>query len=67
VGWWTTVSYLLGTHLVEIIESAHRYKWWAIGLGVLAVTAYVLLHVRHVRRRRARNLVEATEREESTP
>ena len=67
VGWWTTVSYLLGTHLVEIIESAHRYKWWAIGLGVLAVTAYVLLHVRHVRRRRARTLVEATEREESAP
>ncbi len=67
VGWWTTVSYLLGTHLVEIIESAHRYKWWAIGLAVLGVSAYVLLHVRHVRRRRARNVTEAAERQESAP
>src|SRR3954469_1149495 len=54
VGWWTTISYLLGTHLVEIIEHAHRYKWWAIAAGVLAVAGYVTLHVRHVRRRRAR-------------
>jgi len=52
VGWWTTVSYLLGTHLVEIFEKAHRYQWWAIGLIVPAVAGYVTLHVWHVRRRR---------------
>lgn len=52
VGWWTTVSYLFGIHLVKIIETAHRYQWWAIGLIALAVTGYVTLHVRHVRRRR---------------
>jgi len=52
VGWWTTVSYLFGTHLVEIIEKTHRYQEWAIGLIVLAVAGYVTLHVRHVRRRR---------------
>jgi membrane protein DedA with SNARE-associated domain len=61
VGWWTTISYLLGTHLVEIIEQAHRYKWWAIGLIVLAVATYITLHVRHVRRRRARVAAEAKE------
>ncbi|GGK97699.1 DedA family protein [Mangrovihabitans endophyticus] len=54
VGWWTTVSYLLGTHLVDIIEHAHKYTWWALTLGVLAVGTYAVLHVRHLRRRRAR-------------
>ncbi|MCO8273500.1 DedA family protein [Actinoplanes sp. TRM 88003] len=54
VGFWTTIAYLLGTHLVEIIEHAHRYKWWAITAVVLAVAGYVALHVRHIRRRRAR-------------
>ncbi|MGK5680545.1 DedA family protein [Actinoplanes sp. URMC 104] len=54
VGLWTTVAYLLGTHLVEIIEHAHRYKWWAIAAVTLAVAGYVTLHVRHIRRRRAR-------------
>jgi membrane protein DedA with SNARE-associated domain len=58
VGWWTTVSYVLGTHLVKIFETAHRYHWWAIAFGVLGVGAYVTLHVRHVRRRRARAGVE---------
>jgi membrane protein DedA with SNARE-associated domain len=78
VGWWTTVSYLLGTHLVEILEQVHRYQWWAITLAVLAVATYVILHVRHVRRRRARAAVLAAEageegdaaepeREQSTP
>jgi membrane protein DedA with SNARE-associated domain len=64
VGWWTTISYLLGTHLVDIIEHAHRYKWWAIALVVLAVAAYATLHIRHIRRRRAR---PATEADESKP
>ena len=54
VGWWTTVAYVLGTHLVEIIEHVHRYKWWAMGIGALAVITYVTLHIRHIRRRRAR-------------
>ncbi|GAA2892666.1 DedA family protein [Actinoplanes cyaneus] len=54
VGWWTTVSYLLGSNLVTIIEHAHRYKWLAIGAVVVAVGIYVTLHVRHIRRRRAR-------------
>jgi membrane protein DedA with SNARE-associated domain len=54
VGWWTTISYLLGTHLVEIIEQVHRYKWWAMAAVAVAVAAYIILHVRHIRRRRAR-------------
>jgi membrane protein DedA with SNARE-associated domain len=54
VGWWSTLSYFLGTHLVDVIEKAHQYKWWAIALVVLAVAGYVTLHVRHVRRRRAK-------------
>jgi membrane protein DedA with SNARE-associated domain len=54
VGFWTTVSYLLGTHIVEVVEHAHRYKWWAIAAVVLALVTYVTLHVRHIRRRRAR-------------
>jgi membrane protein DedA with SNARE-associated domain len=54
VGWWTTVAYLLGTHLVEIIEHVHRYKWWATALVVVAIGGYIWLHMRHIRRRRAR-------------
>ncbi|MDY7087472.1 MAG: DedA family protein [Actinomycetota bacterium] len=54
VGVWTTVAYLFGTHLVEIIEHAHRYQWQAIAVGVLVVATYIILHVRHIRRRRAR-------------
>ena len=58
VGWWTTIAYLFGTHLVEIIEQAHHYKWWAIGAVVVAIGAYVWLHMRHIRRRRARAAAE---------
>ncbi len=54
VGWWTTVSYFLGSNLVKIMDHAHRYKWLAIGAVVVAVAVYVTLHVRHIRRRRAR-------------
>jgi membrane protein DedA with SNARE-associated domain len=54
VGWWTTIAYVLGTHLVEIIEQAHKYKWWAISIIVVAIVGYVFLHIRHIRRRRAR-------------
>jgi len=54
VGWWTTVAYLLGTHLIEIIDHFHRYQWWALGIIAVALAAYVTLHVRHVKRRRAR-------------
>jgi membrane protein DedA with SNARE-associated domain len=61
VGWWTTISYFLGVHLVEIIEHAHRYKWLAIAIILLAVGAYVWLHVRHVKKRRARAAAAAGE------
>jgi membrane protein DedA with SNARE-associated domain len=54
VGWWTSVAYLFGNHLVEIIDQAHRYKWWAIAVITIAVITYVTLHVRHIKRRRAR-------------
>jgi membrane protein DedA with SNARE-associated domain len=54
VGWWTTIAYVLGTHLVEIIEQAHKYKWWAISIIVMAIVGYAVLHIRHIRRRRAR-------------
>jgi membrane protein DedA with SNARE-associated domain len=60
VGWWTTIAYVLGTHLVEIFDHVHKYKWWAIALVVVAVGAYACLHIRHIRRRRAR---EATQSE----
>ncbi|GGQ68886.1 DedA family protein [Couchioplanes azureus] len=59
VGWWTTVAYLLGNHLVAIVEQAHRYKWWAVAAVVLAVGGYVLVHVRRRRNRDA----EAVEQE----
>ena len=66
VGWWTTVAYLLGTHIVEIIDQAHHYKWWAIGAVVVALGLYICLHMRHIRRRRARvAAAAAAEREES--
>jgi membrane protein DedA with SNARE-associated domain len=70
VGWWTTLSYLLGNNLVKIFEYMHRYQWWAIGLGVIAVATYVMLHVRHVRKRRARAAAlaaAAPEAEEPSP
>ncbi|WP_250002402.1 DedA family protein [Actinoplanes sp. M2I2] len=61
VGFWTTIAYLLGTQLIEIIEHAHRYQWWVIAGGVLAVTGYVTLHVRHIRRRRAQKAEAAAQ------
>ena len=61
VGWWTSVAYVLGNHLVEIIEHAHRYKWWAIAITTLAVVAYITLHLRHIRRRRARTIAAVAE------
>jgi membrane protein DedA with SNARE-associated domain len=65
VGWWTGVAYLFGTHLVEIIDKAHAYKWWAIGAAVVLVGGYIWLHMRHIRRRRAKAAAEATEKEDS--
>jgi len=61
VGWWTGIAYALGNHLVEIIEHAHRYKWWAIAIITLAVIAYIALHLRHIRRRRARSAAAVVE------
>src|SRR3954468_12056423 len=54
VGWWCTIAYLLGTHLVEIIDHLHKYMYWAIGVGAIAVGGYIWLHTRNTRRRRAR-------------
>jgi membrane protein DedA with SNARE-associated domain len=54
VGWWTAISYVLGTHIVEIVDHTRGYKWLAIAVIALAVATYVMLHVRHIRRRRAR-------------
>ncbi|MEV6637712.1 DedA family protein [Actinoplanes sp. NPDC051470] len=61
VGWWVTVSYFLGTRLVEIIEHAHRYRWFAIPLVILAIGTYAFFHIRHIRRRRAREAAEQIE------
>jgi membrane protein DedA with SNARE-associated domain len=61
VGWWTSVAYVLGDHLVEIIEHVDRYKWWALAIATLAVIAYITLHLRHIKRRRARNAAEVVE------
>ena len=61
VGWWTSIAYVLGNHLVEIIEHAHRYKWWAIAIVTLAVIAYITLHLRHIKRRRARTVAAVVE------
>ena len=67
VGWWTTISYVLGTHLVEILEHTHKYKWWAIAGIALSVTLYATLHVRHIRRRRTREAAESTPEVEKSP
>lgn len=67
VGWWSALSYFLGTHLVDVIEKAHQYKWWAIVLVVLAVATYVTLHVRHVRRRRAKAAAARVAEPDSEP
>jgi membrane protein DedA with SNARE-associated domain len=61
VGWWTSIAYVLGNHLVEIIEHVDRYKWWAIAIATLAVIAYIILHLRHIKRRRARNVAAVVE------
>jgi membrane protein DedA with SNARE-associated domain len=57
VGWWTTIAYVFGTHLVDIYDHVHRYKWWAGAVIILAIVTYVSLHVRHIKRRRARAAV----------
>jgi membrane protein DedA with SNARE-associated domain len=68
VGWWTTISYLLGTHIVEIVEHTDRYKWLAIAVIAVGVATYVTVHVRHIRRRRARaGLSRATEEDMPVP
>jgi len=59
VGWWTSVSYLLGNHLVKILEVGQRYHLVVIAVAVVAVALYVFLHMRHVRRRKAREAAEA--------
>jgi membrane protein DedA with SNARE-associated domain len=53
VGFWTTLAYLLGTHITAVGEAIHRYQWPAIALIAVAVTGYVMLHLRRRKRRRA--------------
>jgi membrane protein DedA with SNARE-associated domain len=68
VGWWTTISYLLGTHIVEIVDHTDRYRWLAIAVIAVAVATYVTVHVRHIRRRRARaDLSRAAEEDMPVP
>jgi membrane protein DedA with SNARE-associated domain len=57
VGWWCTIAYLLGTHLVEIIEQVHKYLYFVIPIGVVAVGLFVWWHLRRVRRRKAEEAV----------
>lgn len=61
VGWWCTVAHLLGTHIVKIMEHAHKYSWVAFVLIVLAIGGYAFWHVRHIRRRRARSAAAVEE------
>ncbi|MBW6437558.1 DedA family protein [Actinoplanes hulinensis] len=65
VGWWCTVAYLLGANLVPIMGRAHEYRWPIIGVLGAALAIYVSLHVRHVRRRRARSAQLALEESQS--
>ncbi|WP_067495238.1 DedA family protein [Actinoplanes sp. TFC3] len=65
VGWWTTISYLLGPKLGDLIEQAHHYTWYAVGAAVLAIGAYVFLHMRHIRKRKARTAATTIERNPS--
>jgi membrane protein DedA with SNARE-associated domain len=58
VGWWCTVAYLLGTHLVEIIEQMHKYLYWVIPIGVVTVGLVIWWHVRRARRRKAQEAAE---------
>ncbi|GAA1590224.1 DedA family protein [Actinoplanes couchii] len=62
VGFWCTLAYFLGANLVTIMGHVHKYQWPAIGLVVLAIGTYVVLHVRHIRKRKARTTtVEETQ------
>lgn len=61
VGWWCTVAYLFGAHLVVIMGHAHKYTWIAVGVVAVAVAIYATLHIRHIRRRRARSAVAVEE------
>jgi membrane protein DedA with SNARE-associated domain len=47
---WATLGYLAGDHLTSIETAVHRYQWYALGGLILAVSAYMALHLR---RRRA--------------
>jgi membrane protein DedA with SNARE-associated domain len=53
VGVWTTVGYLAGDRLDEILAVALRYQWIALAAVVALLGGYVVVHVGR-RRRRAR-------------
>ncbi|MEU4164381.1 DedA family protein [Actinoplanes sp. NPDC026670] len=63
VGFWCTLAYQLGANLGPIMGKIHHYQWPVIGVLVLAVATYVILHVRHIRRRRARVAAEIQQAE----
>jgi membrane protein DedA with SNARE-associated domain len=53
VGVWASVGYLTGDRLPAIEATVRRYQWYAIAAAVLAVGAYIALHL--IRRRRNRS------------
>ncbi len=66
VGWWTTVAYLLGPRLGDLLERAHGYMWIVIPVVIVAVAAYAFLHVRHIRRRNRKAAEEEAAAEAAT-
>src|SRR3569833_1040512 len=54
VGWWTTIAYVLGTLLVEIFDHVFKYFCLVFVVFVVVFGVYAWLHIRHIRRRRAR-------------
>lgn len=67
VGWWVTVAYLLGTHIFTLLHKAHHYTGWVIAGAVLLIGGYAFLHMRHIRRRRAREAATMEDDGDSEP
>jgi membrane protein DedA with SNARE-associated domain len=55
VGFWCTLAYLLGVHIIDATAVIHRYLWPALAVGAVAIGGYswVHLHRRAGRRRDA--------------
>jgi membrane protein DedA with SNARE-associated domain len=52
VGVWATAGYLAGDRLHDLLMMALRYQWYALGVLVVGLVGYVLLHRVLKRRRR---------------